>query len=221
MWILYAFSLIRALAAHLRCEQYQASLPQTKGSRAATRPPQRCCSCQPPRRGCSGCKACEARDYCRLRGESGSRLAPPLRRTVATREPDSRPQQPWVPWCLKLHRHLCAPVGSFWAQMQGVLDYLSLASDASGTLCQDLSNSPTIFKSARRILNMMTASCRSTPSFTLLLDTCWRAPLAVTSRWASRMRSPALLVAQGSHGHHIFSELLTWCLNYRNKTHAK
>ena len=123
---------------------------------------------QPPRRGCSGCEAGEARDYCRLRGESGSRLAPPLRRTVATREPDSRPQQPWVPWCLKLHRHLCAPVGSFWAQMQGVLDYLSLASDASGTLCQDLSNSPTIFKSARRILNMMTASCRSTPSFTLL-----------------------------------------------------
>ena len=61
-----------------------------------------------------------------------------LLRVVATREPDLRPPPPWVPWCRQLHCHLCAPVGSFWAQMQGALDYLSLVSDASGTLPRPL-----------------------------------------------------------------------------------
>ena len=31
--------------------------------------------------------------------------------------------------------------------MQGALDYLSLVSDASGTVCEDCSNSPSIFSS--------------------------------------------------------------------------
>ena len=50
-----------------------------------------------------------------------------------TRERDSRPPPPLVPWCLQLHlpRYLCAPVGSFWAWTQGSLDYyFSLVSGA-------------------------------------------------------------------------------------------